>query len=313
MRSDERNFDSDITLTTEDLIRQRLSARRINLTARTPVSSVIAGVHSSRFRGRGVDFLESRNYEVGDDIRDMDWRVTARTGKPHTKVFQEERERPVLAIVDISSSMYFATRGALKVVQAARMAALIGWSAVRRGDRIGALLFDESDHQEVRPAGGRRGVLRLISQLTRHVNNRQRPPFQTPSPLLDDALQRARRIARPGSLIFVISDFYGMGPDCERHLTYLRRHSDLIGCRVLDPLEVSLPPAGTYPVSDGHRQGLLNLRRSRVQRRYQQFLEDQEAQYQQVCARLGIARLRMMTTDDPADVLGRVFRVRAVA
>lgn len=303
----------DIRLQTEDLVRQRLSARRLSLTARTPVSSVIAGVHSSRFRGRGVDFLESRNYEVGDDIRDLDWRVTARTGRPHTKVFQEERERPVLAVVDISASMYFATRGALKVIQASRLAALIGWAAVRRGDRIGALLFDDNDHHEVRPAGGRRGVMRLISQLTRTVNSRGRPPVHPVGPLLDEALQRTRRIARPGSLIFLLSDFYTLGPDSERHLTYLRRHSDLVACRILDDVERTIPPAGTYPISDGRNQGVLDLRRARARTQYREFLNAHETRFVDLCTRLGIARLVMNTTDDPSDVLGRLFRVRAVA
>jgi len=259
-----------------------------------------------------VDFVESRSYEVGDDIRDLDWRVTARTGKPHTKVFQEERERPVLILLDANPGMYFATRGALKIVQASRLAALAGWAAVRRGDRIGALISSQSDHYEVRPAGGRRGVLRMISIL---VSRLQQPPpdeFAKRPPPIDEMLKRARRIARPGSLIFLVSDFYHLGDHFERHLTYLRRHSDLIACTVRDPVEQAPPPPGTYPVSNGHNQGVMVLTSSAARLNYQQFIQSQQQALVSVLNKHGITRMDLSTDADVTDAPGRIFRTRYI-
>ncbi|MCY3731458.1 MAG: DUF58 domain-containing protein, partial [Rhodospirillaceae bacterium] len=118
------------------------------------VRALDSGGHLSRFKGRGVEFDESRPYEPGDDLRHMDWRVTARTGKPHTKVFREERDRPVILWLDLRRPMLFATRGAYKAVRAAQTAALVAWSAVANGDRLGGLVFSEREHVELRPRLG---------------------------------------------------------------------------------------------------------------------------------------------------------------
>ncbi|HMB58413.1 MAG TPA: DUF58 domain-containing protein, partial [Xanthomonadales bacterium] len=154
-----------IHLTATELIALRPRCHALRLPMRQPAASALAGAYRSRFRGRGVDFVESRNYQPGDDIRNMDWRVTARTGRAHTKVFQEERERPVLIVLDASPSLYFGTRERLKSVAAGQLAASVAWSAVRRGDRIGGFLFAPGKHRELRPAGGRRGPMRVIQSV----------------------------------------------------------------------------------------------------------------------------------------------------
>jgi uncharacterized protein (DUF58 family) len=127
-----------IHLSAAELIALRPRCHALRLPMRQPAASALAGAYRSRFRGRGVDFVESRNYQPGDDIRNMDWRVTARTGRPHTKVFQEERERPVLIVLDASPSLFFGTRKMLKSVAAGKLAAAVAWAAVRRGDRESA-------------------------------------------------------------------------------------------------------------------------------------------------------------------------------
>ena len=145
-----------------------------------------SGGHLSPYKGRGVEFDESRPYQPGDDLRTIDWRVTARTGKPHTKVFREERNRPVFVWLDLRRPMLFATRGAYKGVRAAEMAALIAWSAVANGDRLGGLVFSETQHHELRPALGLRSALRLFQQdrgglvVAARVERRSRPR-STPS------------------------------------------------------------------------------------------------------------------------------------
>ncbi|MEE8339720.1 MAG: DUF58 domain-containing protein [Xanthomonadales bacterium] len=158
-----------IHLSASELIALKPRCNALSLPMHRPSVSALAGAYRSRFRGRGVDFVESRAYLPGDDIRNMDWRVTARTGKPHTKIFQEERERPVLVVVDASPSLYFGTRTRLKSVAAGQLAASVAWAAVRRGDRIGAFLFAGDKHRELRPAGGRRGAKAQKREMARQL------------------------------------------------------------------------------------------------------------------------------------------------
>ncbi|MGF1528710.1 MAG: DUF58 domain-containing protein, partial [Candidatus Competibacterales bacterium] len=149
----------------DDLIELRQQAAAAALPRRQMAHSPRAGTVGSRFRGRGMDFQESRVYQPGDDIRTMDWRVTARTGRPHTKLYTEERERPVFCLVDFSPSMFFGSRRMFKSVAAAKLAALIAWATVAGGDRVGGFLFGGGEHLEFPPRGGRRGVLPLLQGL----------------------------------------------------------------------------------------------------------------------------------------------------
>lgn len=220
-----------IHLSASELIALKPRCNALSLPMHRPSVSALAGAYRSRFRGRGVDFVESRSYLPGDDIRNMDWRVTARTGKPHTKIFQEERERPVLVVVDANPSLYFGTRTRLKSVAAGQLAAAIAWAAVRRGDRIGAFLFASDRHRELRPAGGRRGAMRVIQGLVDWLNPESAHQGQEP---LSVSLERVRHTVRPGSLVLIISDFFSLDEQCHRHLSRLRQHNDVIGCQIMD-------------------------------------------------------------------------------
>ena len=245
-----------IHLTAAELIALRPRCHALRLPMRQAAASALAGAYRSRFRGRGVDFLESRNYQPGDDIRNMDWRVTARTGRAHTKVFQEERERPVLVVLDAGPSLFFGTRRRLKSVAAGQFAAAVAWSAVRRGDRIGGFLFAPGRHRELRPAGGRRGAMRVIQGLVDWLEPGS--AAQGEAEPLSAALERVRHAVRPGSLVVVVSDFFSLDENCNRHLSRLRQHNDVIGCQVLDAAEYQLPP-GRYPISDGRQAAILEM------------------------------------------------------
>ena len=295
-----------IHLTAAELIALRPRCHSLRLPMRQAAASALAGAYRSRFRGRGVDFVESRNYQPGDDIRNMDWRVTARTGRPHTKVFQEERERPVLVVVDGSPSLFFGTRARLKSVAAGQMAAAVAWSAVRRGDRIGGFLFAPDGHRELRPAGGRRGAMRLIQGLVEWLDPARAAPGEVQP--LSVALERVRHAVRPGSLVIVLSDFFTLDEDSNRHLSRLRQHNDVIGCQVLDAAEHDLPP-GRFPITDGREAAILDTGRSHSRQRYEAMGLEHLNQPRRLFQRHQCGWLTLHTDDDPVDVLGRELRM----
>ncbi len=345
-----------------ELVALRASGERLRPARSQAVRSALAGAHRSRFHGRGMDYRESRHYQPGDDIRNMDWRITARSGHAHVKVFDEERERPVVVLVDFGASLFFASQGVFKSVQAARLAALIGWSAIGHGDRIGALLFTDaaqvSQHQELSPAGGRRGQMRLIRALVQagapeRVLSKPRSEddrvFADSSPRnsgardaradawtgarhqgqaddglnndgladgagsggLTAALMRLRRVARPGSLVFLLSDFYSADADSRHHLSRLAQHSDLNAIQLLDPLELAPPPPGRYGISDGRRRAVIDTRLRAERERYAHELAQHHQRVRQLTVENGIGLLQCLTTDDPAERLSTLLASRS--
>jgi len=300
------HFGDGIHLTAAELIALRARCHALRLPMRQAAASALAGAYRSRFRGRGVDFLESRNYQPGDDIRNMDWRVTARTGRAHTKVFQEERERPVLVVVDAGPSLFFGTRRRLKSVAAGHFAAAIAWSAVRRGDRIGGFLFAPGRHRELRPAGGRRGAMRMIQGLVDWLE--PGAPEQGELQPLSTALERVRHAVRPGSLVIVLSDFFTLDEDSNRHLSRLRQHNDVIGCQVLDVAEYQLPP-GHYPITDGRDAAVLDTALPDSGHRYRTMGLEHLNAPRRLFQKHQCGWLTLRTDEDPVDVLGRELRV----
>jgi len=300
------DFSGDgIHLDATELIALKPRCNALSLPMHSPAASSLAGAYRSRFRGRGVDFVESRNYLPGDDIRNMDWRVTARTGRAHTKIFQEERERPVLVALDISQSLYFGTRSKLKSVAAGQLAAAVAWASVRRGDRIGAFLFTSEDHRELRPAGGRRGAMRVIQGLVDWLDPDK--PHQGFKPL-SASLERIRHAVRPGSLVLIISDFFNLDEQCHRHLSRLRQHNDVIGCQVMDPAEESLP-AGRFPISDGESSAMLDTHEELSRRKFNQMSSQHGEVPKRMFQRHKCGWMVLKTTDDPVEVLGRELRL----
>jgi uncharacterized protein (DUF58 family) len=295
-----------IHLTAQELIALRPRCHALRLPMKQAAASALAGAYRSRFRGRGVDFLESRNYQPGDDIRNMDWRVTARTGRPHTKVFQEERERPVLIVLDASPSLYFGTRQRLKSVVAGQLAAAVSWAAVRRGDRIGGFLFSPGKHRELRPAGGRRGAMRMIQGLVEWLEPKGSDSADAEP--LSVALERVRHAVRPGSLVIVISDFFGMDEICNRHLSRLHQHNDVMGCQVLDAAEYQLPD-GRYPISDGKDSSVLDMGSGASRLRYDSMVSKHLEEPRKMFQKHQCGWFVLNTDDDPVEVLGRELRL----
>lgn len=300
--SDEELINSATRVTLKQLLDLQGHAGKLDLSRRQPARAHLAGNHPSRFRGRGMDYQESRNYQPGDDIRNMDWRVTARVGRPHTKLFQEERERPVIFMIDFGPSLFFATRGALKSVVAARAATLLAWAAAAQGDRIGALLFN-GGHRELKPRSRHRGVLQLIHELVEQSDPRVGLAAEPRPKGLNEALIRLRRIVRPGSLVICISDFLTLDESAADELLRLRRHNDLVSLQITDPIEMSTPPPGRYGVSDGQRFGELDTGSNEGRHHYQEFFDHRRQRLQGLMHERAIPFLRLSTTDDVTKAL----------
>jgi uncharacterized protein (DUF58 family) len=295
----------------QDLIELQRHADKIDLTRAHLARARFVGDHLSRFRGRGMDYQESRAYQAGDDVRDMDWRLTARTGKPHVKLYREERERPVVLFLDLNAGMFFASRGMLKSVVAARACALIAWAAAARGDRIGAMLFD-STFCDLQPRGGRHGVLRLIRRVVEHTDPRIGVNVARQPGRLNAALGRLRRVSRPGSLVVLVSDYYGFDDDCGNHLLRLRQHSDVVAIRVVDPLEEAPPPAARYgAIADG-LPGILDTRSAAVRKTYQHYFSRHHGAVAQIMRDRAIPLLRLSTTENVIGALRGYFAADGV-
>ncbi|MEZ5471622.1 MAG: DUF58 domain-containing protein [Marinicella sp.] len=250
------------------MVATRHHARQFNLTSIKKASSAISGLHDSRFRGRGMDYLESRVYQAGDDIRNMDWRVTARTGDAHTKLFQEERERPTYLVIDTNAGMHFGTRNQFKSVLASKVASLIGWTSILQGDRIGVMTYGINGVHIIKATAGKRGMMAMMSHLIkafdRHIQtNTQHHHY------LDEALKQLRTIIRPGSLVVVVSDFYALGSDAKRHLLQLRKHNDVLGVKVTDPFENQVPKPALYGVQTTNRARVLDTQQNRTVKKMQ--------------------------------------------
>jgi uncharacterized protein (DUF58 family) len=284
----------------------RLNQVAAGLTLRhAGIRAAQGGNYISSFKGRGMEFDETRPYTPGDDIRNLDWRVTARTGKTHTKLFREERERPVFLAVDARAPMFFATRGVFKSVMAARLAAIVAWSAQRHGDRVGGQIFSEDHSRELRPEHGRRAVLRLLQKLVD-----VEPPASLYEPTeigFENALARLVHHARPGSLVFIFSDFRRLTAAGESSLLRLRKHCDVTLVFIHDPLERQLPSSGRYRFGDGVRELSLDASPAAstvYANRFAQRLAAMENLARQHAMRFIACR----TTDDPLLVLQQNIR-----
>lgn len=290
-----------------------IALRRFAQNGRCPTEGrpLRPGQHLSKLRGRGMDFAEVRNYQAGDEIRHMEWRMTARTGKPHIKLYQEERERPVILLVDFNPSMYFGTRFAFKSVVAARLAAILAWTVVKQGDRLGGLLFSAHKHDEYTPRARESGVLPFLAGLSQytHALAQNKPIDSTPS--LSHALQRVRRVIKPGSVLIVISDFYGMDKESEKQLSRLRSHNDILAYSICDPLELAPPPPEHYAISNGQQEMLLDTTINTVKEGYLAYCHHRLSTLRAELQRLQIQYTQVLAETDLALLVRQTFPRRA--
>jgi uncharacterized protein (DUF58 family) len=237
---------SGISIEVEDLVSIRGQLSGLSLANRRRRASHRSGAREVRLRGRGMEYEESRAYVHGDDVRTMDWRVMARTGEAHTKVFAEEKERRFLMAVDLSASMYFGTRFSFKSWAAAQVAAHVGWLASFAGDRIGGLIVSPESHHEVRPGKTRSGLLGVFHHLAQASNIEL--PVDASRNRLNFLLREINRVVKPGSIIALISDFIGIDEQSLELLSAIVRHNDISAYWIHDDTEINAWPGGHYQV-----------------------------------------------------------------
>jgi len=302
----------------KQLIDLRYRAGELNLFARNKAQSQLAGSVKTSFRGRGIDFEEIRHYQPGDDIRSIDWRVTARTGEAHTKLYQEERERPVLVVADQRPSMIFGTQCCFKSVQAAEVASLLCWAALGQNDRIGGLVFNGQQHQEVRPARSKSSVLKLLNAIHKYNTNEYSKHQNSHKPndeagSINEVIKELRRIAKPGSALFIISDFIGLNEDGIKQLHLLKKHCDVNAIFISDPMEKQLPARGGYQFTDGVKRQWFNTDNKQLVTAFKQRFTARVAHLTQQLAAHGIPTIAISTNDNALTVLRSQYHSKATA
>ncbi len=262
----------------ERLVQLRHEARSLSLLPRQAKQSLLAGERASKLRGRGLDFEELRAYVAGDDVRSIDWRVTARARRPFLRLYREERDRPVLLVVDQRPTMFFGSQKRMKSVAAAELAALIAWCTLAQGDRVGALVFGGQETWALKPERNERSVQRLCETLVKSTAALLEP---TAAPTLDVAavLESVARLAQHDALVIVISDFRDMSDEAQESLERLRRHNDLMLVWVHDELERHLPDVGLVRVSDGFRERNLPSFDRALQQRFAAAFEQERQRF----------------------------------
>ena len=287
---------SGISIEVEDLVSIRGQLSGLSLANRRRRASHRSGAREVRLRGRGMEYEESRAYVHGDDVRTMDWRVMARTGEAHTKVFAEEKERRFLMAVDLSASMYFGTRFSFKSWAAAQVAAHVGWLASFAGDRIGGLIVSPESHHEVRPGKTRSGLLGVFHHLAQASNIEL--PVDASRNRLNFLLREINRVVKPGSIIALITDFIGIDEQSLELLSAIVRHNDISAYWIHDDTEINAWPGGHYQVVADRQKVGFDLLGNRADNWLTQWQSKHRDQIESLTSRLNIPLLAVSCNRD---------------
>ncbi|HKP57342.1 MAG TPA: DUF58 domain-containing protein [Polyangiales bacterium] len=294
----------------DTLVRLRVAARDIDFLPRQPHRSLLAGRRASKLRGRGMDFEELRAYVPGDDVRCMDWHATMRLGRPFVRTYREERDRPLMLLVDQRRGMFFGSREKMKSVVAAELAALVAWCATAHGDRVGALLFGEAQTRTFRPTRSEAQVQRICEGLVQSTEE-----LVTAEPgardAFVDAARACLRLAAHDALLVVISDFRALSDEALVLLRRLREHNDLLLAWITDPLEKSLPERGSLPVTDGERRFALPTAEPGFRSAFAAEFAHERQRFEEFVRRSGGIGFELSSDQEPAERLREVLGRRA--
>jgi uncharacterized protein (DUF58 family) len=239
----------------DELVRLQHKASGFSFLPKQPVHSILSGRHASKLRGRGLNFEELRNYLPGDDTRNIDWKVTARTGSPFVRVYTEEKDRTVWLLIDQRVGMFFGSQSRMKSVVAAEVAAISAWRVLSVGDRVGALVFNDSDISVVSPHRSRERVMQILKQVVIKNQALNIGRDLKPDPdMLNQALKQVSILARHDCLVCLITDGDGLSDQTRQHITRLSEHNDVLTALIYDPLEKTMQAAGRLRFADSDHQ-----------------------------------------------------------
>ncbi len=277
--------------------------RRVEITTRGLVNEVFSGEYHSVFKGRGMSFAEVREYQYGDDIRSIDWNVTARTGTPFVKIFEEERELTVMLVVDVSASGDFGTRSQMKGEVAVEICALLAFSATKNNDKVGLIIFSDRIEKFVPPRKGRRHVLRVLRELFYHEPEGRGTDLAV-------ALEYLNHVVRRRAVVFLVSDF--MAPDFTRPLSVAGRRHDVIAVRMGDRREVELPPLGYVEFEDAEtgERLLVNTSNRRFRREWEALVTRSRADQDEAFRRSKVDVIDIRTDEPYERPLMKFFKER---
>jgi uncharacterized protein (DUF58 family) len=301
-----------VYISTDQLVALEARARDLSFVQKSPSHQQLAGRMQSSMRGRGLTFEELRDYLPGDDIRSIDWRVTARTNNPVVRVYSEEKERPALIVVDQRINMFFGSRRAMKSVTAAEVAMLCAWRILGSGDRVGGCVFNDSDIDELRPHRSREAVITFADTIARQNGSLSAAFSGAPSPSsLDAVVERIAGIAHHDHLVVVISDFDGHSDKTRNTLLRLSDRNDVICILVYDPFLLDLPTTSSMVVSAGGLQAELPLRRADVRHAIDSFARDRGRELRAWQRELGLPMLPVSAAEETAPQLRRLLEQAA--
>lgn len=288
---------SGVYASLDELMRLRYHASGFSFLPRQPIHNVLAGRHASRLRGRGLNFEELRNYLPGDDTRNIDWKVTARTREPHVRVYTEEKDRTVWLLVDQRISMFFGSRERMKSVTAAEVAASVCWRVLAQGDRVGAIVFDDADLQIIPPHRSAERVAQILKRVVKKNHALSADALIEPGrAMLNRALRRVSELARHDCLVCLIGDGTGVDADTRRYVTRLTEHNDVLSVFVYDPLEREIPEAGSLVFSDGRSQLEFNTAERPLRDSFRRDFEKRLARMQDTSRKHAIPLLPISTS-----------------
>ncbi|MAA63182.1 MAG: DUF58 domain-containing protein [Alteromonadaceae bacterium] len=298
------------------LIRLQADARALRLPGSRPVATRKAGLAKSAQKGRGMAFAEVRLYQPGDDIRSIDWRVTARRQSPHTKLYEEERERPILLLCDLGDSLFFGSEGAYKRVRAAQVTGILAWLGLHAGDQVGGIVFSDHHCDVLRPERRRKAVVRLLDSMVQRQDDHQ--PGHSVSAeapagralALDHALQETRRIAHTGSRIFIISDFMNISSETPALIAQIARHNTVSALRVIDPLEQQLPEKGRFAVAGANGPLWFDAGNPAFRKAFAEKVAQHERDISHCFRRAGVGVSDLYTGQQPSHVLKSILGPR---
>ncbi|MGJ8672779.1 DUF58 domain-containing protein [Rubritalea sp.] len=295
----------------EELIRLQFLTRDFSFLPSQPVQSVLAGRYASRLRGRGLNFEELRKYLTGDDVRMIDWKVTARTREPYVRVYTEEKDRSVLVICDQRMNMFWGTRERLKSVTSAQLAALASWRATAVGDRVGAVVFNDEQIIEHRPQRSQKSVMAVLNSVVKMNHELHVESEQEPNPaMLNEALKKALKLATHDMLVVIVSDFYGVDKTTEKLTAKLAQHNDVLGLLVTDPIRND-PSSHRVTASDGKLQVELPFDRKVVREKVAESYKQEREQITHFMRKISAPLLEVSNEGDVVQQMRKLLGVPA--